>query len=268
MKTYIVDAFTAAPFKGNPAGVCFVEQNLSEVQMLNIATELGFSETAFVKATGKAGTYTIRYFSPKKETPLCGHATLASAKTIFSNTSLEEILFITIENLQLLIKRQGSEIVMEFPVYNTVAATVPPAMLEALGIGPVSNTAFNAEKSIYIVEINNAGWLAALTPDFKALVNTCTNINGVVVTAPANDGEYDFHYRYFWPWSGTDEDPVTGGVQTFLAKYWADKLGKTQLKAFQCSARTGSMRLNVQAGKVWLTGNAVIMLEGDLKVVE
>jgi predicted PhzF superfamily epimerase YddE/YHI9 len=89
-----------------------------------------------------------------------------------------------------------------------------------------------------------------------------------VVTAPANNGEYDFHYRYFWPWSGTDEDPVTGGVQTFLAKYWADKLGKTQLKAFQCSARTGSMRLDVQADKVLLTGNAVIMLEGDLKVVE
>ena len=127
MKSYFVDAFTNEPFKGNPAGVCFLEQELEEEVMLKIAQEFGFSETAFIQKTNKYSTYTIRYFSPKKEIPLCGHATLASAKVIFENTDVNEILFVTSENLELVIKKYNEEIMMEFPVYDTIAATIPPA---------------------------------------------------------------------------------------------------------------------------------------------
>src|ERR1700682_4760077 len=123
MKTYIVDSFTSEHFKGNPAGVCFPEQELSEYQMLHIAQELGCSETAFVVKLGKTDTYTIRYFSPKMEIPLCGHATLASAKVLFKDKEADKIHFITIENLELVAIKHGEEITMEFPVYDTEAAS-------------------------------------------------------------------------------------------------------------------------------------------------
>jgi PhzF family phenazine biosynthesis protein len=264
MKTYIVDAFTKEPFKGNTAAVCFPENNLSEEKMLLIAREFGFSETAFVMQTNEPNNYSIRYFSPKKEIPLCGHATLASAKVIFKATDKNETHFITVENLDLLIRRSDDEVIMEFPVYATAAATVPSSMLEALGIVEVSNTAFSPKNKIIILEISDALLLAKLNPDFDALIKSYNNINGVLVTAPSNNKDFDYHYRYFWPWSGTNEDPVTGGVQTFLAKYWSEKLKKKKMRAFQSSERTGSMNIELQENKVLLAGNAVIILEGNL----
>jgi len=264
MKSYIVDSFTNEPFKGNPAGVCFPEDDISDEKMQSIALEFGLSETAFVKQMNEAGIYAIRYFSPKQEIPLCGHATLAAAKIIFKNNDVNEIHFITSENLDLLIKRWNEEIIMEFPVYDTIDVTVPSEMLEALGLAKVTNTAFSAKNKIILLEINDANRLAQLKPDFAALLNSYKGINGVLVTAPSNNEEYDFHYRYFWPWAGTNEDPVTGGVQTFLAKYWAEKLGKKKMKAFQSSGRTGYMTVELQTEKVLVTGQAVIIFEGNL----
>src|SRR5476649_1744004 len=159
MRSYIVDSFTKEAFKGNPAGVCFPEHPLPDEQMLKIAQEFGLSETAFVRPTDEAGIYDIRYFSPKQEIPLCGHATLASAKVIFQNTGENEIHFITVENLELLIKRRNDEIVMEFPVYDTVAATVPPAMLTALGVTRLVNSALSPKNKILLLEIKDAAVL-------------------------------------------------------------------------------------------------------------
>ena len=264
MKSYFVDAFTNEPFKGNPAGVCFLEQELEEEVMLKIAQEFGFSETAFIQKTNKYSTYTIRYFSPKKEIPLCGHATLASAKVIFENTNVNEILFVTSENLELVIKKYNEEIMMEFPVYDTIAATIPRATLAALGLEKVINTVYSPKNKIIVLEIGDAQLLAGLTPDFDALLNSYENINGILVTARSANEEYDFHYRYFWPWAGTNEDPVTGGVQTFLAKYWAEKLNKKEMKAFQSSQRTGYMTVELRDNKVMIFGKAVIVLEGNL----
>jgi PhzF family phenazine biosynthesis protein len=264
MKTYFVDSFTHEPFKGNPAGVCFVEQALEDEVMLKIAQEFGFSETAFIQKTNQSSWYTIRYFSPKQEIPLCGHATLASAKVLFKETDLNEINFITSENLELVIKKHNDEIVMEFPVYETIAATVPPATLAALGLEKVVNTFYSPKNKIIGLEISDSKLLAKLAPDFDALVHSYDNINGVLVTARSSEAEFDFHYRYFWPWSGTNEDPVTGGVQTFLAKYWAEKLNKKEMKAFQSSQRTGYMTVKLQGNKVMIFGRAVIILEGNL----
>lgn len=155
MKTYLVDSFTKEAFKGNPAGVCFVNQELSDGKMLVIAREFGLSETAFVRETGKPGTYGIRYFSPKKEIPLCGHATLASAKVMFTNTGQNQIHFITREHIDLLIKISGDEIIMEFPVYDTVAANAPLAMLQALGLTETINVAYSAKNKIMLLEIES-----------------------------------------------------------------------------------------------------------------
>ncbi len=266
MKTFIVDSFTKEAFKGNPAGVSFPQQALSADTMQHVAMELGLSETAFVSATDTPGTYSIRYFSPKKEIPLCGHATLAAAKVIFGNSVTDELHFITIQNLDLKIQCKGAEISMEFPVYNTVPVTIPSGMLQALGLDAVLNAVYNEQHKIIMLEISDAAVLQHLQPDFAALTRTHNAINGVLVTAASGDAAYDYHYRYFWPWAGTNEDPVTGGVQTFLSKYWSDKLGKKSLKAFQSSARTGYMQVDITGNKVVLTSQAVVVLEGQLEL--
>jgi PhzF family phenazine biosynthesis protein len=266
MKTYIVDSFTNEHFKGNPAGVCFPEHDISEDKMLHIANELGLSETAFLKQVGKTNSYSIRYFSPKMEIPLCGHATLASAKVLFKDTDAEEIHFNTIENLDLIVTKHGEEITMEFPVYDTEATAVPAAMLEALGLTTVTNAVYSRHNKVIMLEIESPRELAGLHPDFNALIPSHSGIHGVLVTAPSVENGFDYHYRFFWPWAGTNEDPVTGGVQTFLAKYWSEKLNKKSMKAFQSSCRTGYMNVTLKNQKVLLTSRAVIMLEGYLMV--
>jgi PhzF family phenazine biosynthesis protein len=232
--------------------------------MLQIANEIGFSETAFIKKINGDHLYSIRYFSPKKEIALCGHATLASAKIIFEKTQAAAIHFITGENLQLAIEKNGSNIIMEFPVYDTVPLATPQTVLASLGLNDVVHTSYSPKNKIILLEIADTGVLAALKPDFKALLLSYENINGVLVTAPSITDQYDFHYRYFWPWAGTNEDPVTGGVQTFLAKYWANKLNKKKMTAFQSSQRTGFMTVELIADKVLIYGTAVIVFEGEL----
>jgi PhzF family phenazine biosynthesis protein len=264
IRTYFVDSFTTEPFKGNPAGVCILEHDISPEKMLNIAAEIGFSETAFVKKMDGNGLYSIRYFSPKKEIPLCGHATLAAAKIVFEKTLAGAISFITVENLNLTITKSGDSIAMEFPVYDLTPLATPPSVLQALGLEAVVNTFYSPKNKIILLEIADSATLAALKPDFNALIHSYENINGVLVTAASNTTAYDFHYRYFWPWAGTNEDPVTGGVQTFLAKYWSTRLNKTKMKAFQSSQRTGFMTVELIGDKVLIYGTAVIILEGNL----
>jgi PhzF family phenazine biosynthesis protein len=259
MRTFIVDAFTDQPFRGNPAGVCLPETELSEERMLQIAQELGLSETAFV--VGER----IRYFSPKQEIPLCGHATLAAAKVLFATQSLDTVRFLTIQDIELMVTRSGEWLSMTFPLYETRPAEAPVALLAALGIENPLRVVYNDETRILLIEIESTDALRALTPDFALLEKSHTGINGVLVTAQATDG-YDFHSRYFWPWSGTNEDPVTGGTHTFLAPYWATRLRKNRLKSFQSSARTGFMNLELQYGRVLIQGQAVLVLEGRLRV--
>jgi PhzF family phenazine biosynthesis protein len=262
MKVYFVDSFTNEKFKGNPAAVCLPETELDSKTMQSIATEIGFSETAFVKQISD-NVYSIRFFSPKNEIPLCGHATLASSKIIFNTTSFETITFINYENIELFIEKVGNKIKMQFPVYDTEEIDVPQKMTDALGISEISYKRYSPKNKIILIEIESALELANLKPDFTALVNSYTGISGVLVTAVSDNETFDFHYRYFWPWSGTNEDPVTGGVQTFLTKYWVEKLNKTKLNAYQSSLRTGTMSTELLDNKVFILGEAVITLEGE-----
>lgn len=265
MKTFIVDAFTDTPFKGNPAGVCMVESPLGDQRMLEIAQELNLSETAFLHPLKKRGAYSIRYFSPKMEIPLCGHATLASAKVIFSTLGPNEVQFLTSQNLELTAQGSNGKIVMELPVYETRPADAPPALLEALGVKAVRNVAYNEETHILLLELASPDEVAGLEPDFSALLRSHNSINGVLVTASGSDG-FDFHSRYFWPWSGSNEDPVTGGSHTFLAKYWSSRLGKTKMMSFQASKRTGFMAVELKEGKLMIKSQAVIVFEGRLVI--
>jgi PhzF family phenazine biosynthesis protein len=261
MKTYFVDSFTNEKFKGNPAAVCLPDIALEVDTMQKIATEIGFSETAFIKQITD-NTYSIRFFTPKIEIPLCGHATLASSKIIFDTTSFDNINFINCNNVELFIEKVENKIKMQFPVYDMEEIEVPQLMLEALGIFEIVNKKYSPKNKIILLEIKSAFELANLKPDFAALINSYKGINGVLVTAISDSESFDFHYRYFWPWAGTNEDPVTGGIQTFLTKYWATKLNKTKLNAYQSSLRTGTMSTELLQDKVCILGEAVTVLEG------
>jgi len=267
MKTYFVDAFTNQMFKGNPAAVCMVDSSISEGRMQNIATEIGFSETAFVQSI-LPNSYSIRFFTPKKEIPLCGHATLAASKVLFETKPIDQIIFKNIEGLELRIEKAGSKIKMQLPVYETEPTTVPNAMLDALGIMTFIKSRYCPEPGMILIEIAGTDILKNLKPDFVALVKSYSGINGVLVTAKAENEQYDFHYRYFWPWAGTDEDPVTGAVQTFLTKYWADKLHKKELHPYQSSARTGIMNTEFEWDHVFIYGEAVIVMEGEWNIIK
>ena len=264
MKTFLVDSFTNEKFKGNPAGVCITQSELSDTTMQSIATEIGFSETAFLRQLS-SDIYSIRFFTPKKEVPLCGHATLASSKIIFDTTALTQVTFLNCENVELKVGKMEGKIIMQFPVYETEAIQVPQAVLDSLGISKMLNGRYSPKNKIILIEINDTKALANLQPDFDALLRSYSGINGILVTAQSKDAEFDFHYRYFWPWAGTNEDPVTGGVQTFLTKYWAMKLGKNRLNCFQSSARTGMMTTELIGESVLIIGEAVTVFEGEFK---
>jgi PhzF family phenazine biosynthesis protein len=200
------------------------------------------------------------------EIPLCGHATLAAAKVLFEKVNLNDVSFKTDAGLGLAARRVGDQIEMVFPVYDTVPADVPSALLSALGIDAVTNCVYNEETKILLLEISDSATLAKLRPDFRAHVLSYDGINGVVVTSRSDREYYDFHSRYFWSWSGSDEDPVTDGSHTFLAKYWSIRLDKSKMRSFQSSKRTGSMDVSLIGDKLLIKSHAIIVFEGHLVV--
>ena len=266
IKTYIVDAFTDEPFKGNQAGVCVLSNKLSDKEMLAIAKELGFSETAYVIPKKKSGEYIIRFFSPKMEIPLCGHATLAAAKVMFNDQpSLTKICFETMEGRELPIAMIEDKIAMDFPVFSTVPYLTEPKLLAALGLEEVSSSHYNIETKIILLEIDDSAQLEQMAPDFQKLVKSHADINGVLVTTRSERKGFDFESRYFWPWSGTNEDPVTGATHTFLTEFWGRRLGKRKMRSFQCSERTGFMEVELmENGTVCIKGDAIVILSGVL----
>ena len=268
IETYIVDSFTDQPFAGNPAGVCILNEKLSDHQMLSIAKELGLSETAFIIKIDSLNTYSIRYFSPIMEIPLCGHATLAYSKVLFEiHPETHTIHFKNIQNIDLIIRRSGEDIEMRFPIYDTIPKEAPQALINALGVDTIVNSEFNKETNILLLEIESSEELKNLSPDFERLKRSHNSINGVLVTAPSLKINFDFESRYFWPWSGTNEDPVTGGTHTFLAKYWGKRLNKNKMNSYQCSQRTGFMEVELISDEILtIKSQAQIVLKGELRI--
>ncbi len=266
MLTYIVDSFTSQPFTGNPAGVCLLDAVVGDKLMQSIAAELNLSETAFVMDNGD-GTYGIRYFSPIQEIPLCGHATLAASKVLFDRKGVSQLEFRTKEDLMLPTQLKEGKICMQFPSYIVNHAEVPLEMLEALGIENVISVCYNSETNIMMLEVIDATTLCDIEPDFHKLKASHDSIDGVLITAPSDLIEYDFMSRFFWPWSGGDEDPVTGATHTFMAPYWAKKMSKQRLRSYQCSNRGGTIDIElIDDHNLLIKGSAVIVFEGFLHV--
>jgi PhzF family phenazine biosynthesis protein len=257
-----VDAFTLRPFAGNPAAVCVLRESASEQWMRDVAREMNLSETAFLVA--REDGYNLRWFTPAVEVDLCGHATVASAHVLWQDGHLPEgrqARFHTRSGL-LTADRRGDWIELDFPAKIAVAAEAPAELLPALGIGGAKFVGRNAFD--YLVEVDSEETVRALSPDHTALRKV--PVRGVIVTARSSRPEFDFVSRFFAPGVGVDEDPVTGSAHTALGPYWAGILGKSELTAFQASARGGVVKVRVRGDRVLLGGQAVTVMVGELLV--
>jgi PhzF family phenazine biosynthesis protein len=255
---YQVDAFTDQLFKGNPAGVCPLENRLNEQTMQNIAMENNLSETAFF--TGGNGEYNIRWFTPQTEVNLCGHATLGSAHVIFNHIGFKgkEIVFHS-KSGTLWVTKQDEVLYLNFPAEKTSEVKeIPGKLLKSLKETPVE--VHKAEK--YLVVFNNERTIRNLNPDFMLMKEL--EAFGVIVTAPGDN--CDFVSRFFAPRVGINEDPVTGSAHTYLIPYWSRKLGKKKMAAQQLSKRGGSIICEDKGERVLIGGKAVTYLTGEIPI--
>jgi PhzF family phenazine biosynthesis protein len=261
MKLLQVDAFTAERFKGNPAAVCLLDRERDAQWMQDVAAEMNLSETAFVLSRGD-GDYSLRWFTPAVEVALCGHATLASAHALWEERILapaDPARFQTRSGL-LTAQRSGDRIELDFPATREERSDAPSGLLESLGITDpvyVGRNEFD-----YLVEVASEEIVRSLTPDHPQLRKI--PVRGVIITSRATTTEADFISRFFAPGSGIDEDPVTGSAHCCLTPYWSARLGKTEMTAFQASARGGFVYVRLDGDRVKLGGHAVTVTRGEL----
>ncbi len=258
MNIYTVDAFTGKPFGGNPAGVCVLERGMNPKWMQSVAAEMNLSETAFLLKANKG--YMLRWFTPKTEVDLCGHATLASAHLLWEAGLCDddEITFHT-KSGQLGAKRAGRFVELDFPLEMDEETEAPGLLRESLGV-PFKYVGKN--RMDYIVEVEDESAVKNLQPDFALM--KLMSARGVMVTAPSEKNDFDFVSRCFFPALGIDEDPVTGSAHCCMGPYWAKKLGRRELNARQISQRGGELKLSVLDKRILIYGEAVTVIKGEL----
>ncbi len=280
MNIYQVDAFTQEKFKGNPAAVCLLPDGFKaeEQWMQNLAAEMNLSETAFVqksvtsvtteKSIKKGGDgyqqYQLRWFTPKTEVDLCGHATLATAHILWQEGLLEadqKAVFET-RSGQLDVSLNGSLMTMNFPIDKVSECKEPVGLEMALGY-PVLGTYQTAQD--LLVEVADEKTVRQLAPSFQQL--SLLPVRCIIVTARGN--EADFVSRVFGPAVGINEDPVTGSTHCSLAPFWAERLStsnkpKTKMKALQLSQRGGALEIELLDKRVAISGQAVTVFKGEL----
>jgi PhzF family phenazine biosynthesis protein len=255
---YHVDAFTDRLFSGNPAAVCPLESWLPDATMQAIAAENNLSETAFFVRDGD--DYALRWFTPKVEVDLCGHATLASAHVVFQREpSRGSVAFGTAKAGTLRVTRAGEKLAMDFPARPPKPVQAPHGLAAALGKTPKDVLAARDYMAVY----DSPSDVAALTPDFTELGKL--DCFAVIATAPGENG-VDFVSRFFAPAQGVPEDPVTGSSHCTLAPYWGQRLGKTHLEALQISPRVGKLSCTLVNDRVVIAGQAVLYLEGTISI--
>lgn len=261
MKLYQVDAFTKAPFKGNPAGVCIVDNFPDTSIMQAISFEMNLSETAFVE-TGR-GEFHIRYFTPVCEVPLCGHATLASAHILYELGVIQQDNSFTLKarDVDLYISNENSWIKMIFPVYE-LEVLPDRRRLDAI-LGVTSLDAYRSKNGWIVVRVATEKDVLDARPDFEAIRRENT-ADLLAVTAPPFQPQYDFVVRVFCnPECGITEDPVTGSANCILAPYWHRILKKTKFSSKQLSKRTGELEVALADNKVEISGQAVTVFTID-----
>ncbi|WGZ94796.1 MAG: PhzF family phenazine biosynthesis protein [Candidatus Thiothrix putei] len=265
MKTiplFQVDAFTSQPFSGNPAAVCLLDKAADARWMQAVGAEMNLSETAFVWR--EADGFGLRWFTPTVEVDLCGHATLATAHILWQEgwlVSDATARFYTRSGV-LTAQLVGKRIVLDFPATPATTASAPTGLLAALD---VTDAAVFSNHVDYLVLLESEAEVRRIQVDFAAL-KACQVTRGIIVTAAAHGTEYDFVSRFFAPAAGIDEDPVTGSAHCTLAPFWAERLGKNSLQAYQASARGGEVLVEWLGERVLLAGSAVTVFSGTLWV--
>lgn len=254
-----VDAFAKAPFSGNPAAVCILNGPVEDAWMQKLAAEMNLSETAFLFR--EADGFGLRWFTPILEVDLCGHATLAAAHVLWETANLpkEETARFHTKSGLLTAVLKDDWIEMDFPAQAVKPIEPPAGLCSALGAEGVFH---GTDGTDCLVEFVLEADLKKLKPDFTALRGF--PFRGIVVTAPAENPDFDFVSRFFAPSVGIDEDPVTGSAHCTLGPFWSKRLGKTQLMAFQASKRGGVLKVTVKNNRVLLSGQAVTVFSGSL----
>jgi PhzF family phenazine biosynthesis protein len=255
---YQADAFAASLFKGNPAAVVPLTEWLPNELMQQIALENNLSETAFFIPEGDH--FHIRWFTPKAEVKLCGHATLATAHVLFNelNFQEEQIEFNSKSGI-LTVKKVADKLQLDFPADLAQAVEPIPSFAKAFG---VQASATFKGRTDYLLLFDSEEIIQNIAPDFQLLLET--DARGIMVTAKGN--EVDFVSRFFAPAVGVNEDPVTGSAHTTLIPFWANRLNKTELSALQLSARGGQLWCTLSGNRVLIAGKAVTYLRGEIEI--
>lgn len=252
-----IDAFTAVPFAGNPAGVCFLDRERPDSWMQSVAAEMNLSETAFLLPEGDG--YRLRWFTPAAEVRLCGHATLASAHALWETGRLNPdamACFYTLSGL-LTARRTARQIELNFPARPPEPVEIP-GLAEALGVVALAQY---KDADDYMVEVATEAELRSMTPNLAAVKEL--PVRGVIVTTRSTTVGFDFISRFFAPQVGVDEDPVTGSAHCCLTPFWAGKLKKNKLTAYQASPRGGVIHVRLEGDRVVLGGQAVTVFSAN-----
>ena len=256
MKYYVADAFADKLFHGNPAGVCLLDAWPHEETMQNIAAENNLAETAFV--VKREDGYGLRWFTPKAEIDLCGHATLASAFVVtnFLDIGISHMDFHTKSGL-LSVEKTGDLFEMDFPSRKPEKIEAIPAMEEAIGARILET--HQSRDTLLLLESETE--VKNLAPNLS-LVENLPNVFALIVTAKGDS--VDFVSRFFAPGLGVPEDPVTGSAHSTLIPFWAERLDKTKMTARQISKRGGTLYCEDRGDRVKISGKAILYLQGKL----
>jgi PhzF family phenazine biosynthesis protein len=256
---YLVDAFTAEAFAGNPAAVYLLDRWPTDVWLARVAREMNQSETAFLVKNGEG--FDLRWFTPQVEVDLCGHATLASASMLWNTKTAPENLPLefTTRSGMLTAARAGDFIELDFPLLPEEPVAAPEGLAEALGVKPIY---VGKSRHDLIVELDSEAELRAVRVDFGRLAKIVER--GVIVTARSSNAAFDFVSRFFAPAAGIDEDPVTGSAHCVLADFWSKRLNQQSFRAFQASPRGGIVHVRISGARAILAGQAVVVASGEL----
>lgn len=259
-RIFQVDAFTNEPYKGNPAGVMLLSEAKPDEWMRNFAREMNLSETAFLMKLQEK--YLLRWFTPKVEVDLCGHATLASAHVLFSEGLVGNEETIQFESASGILKARYVDgwIELDFPAFEIRTGAVTTEISDAIGFKP--RQIYETDVNL-LVEMNNLDEIRDYLPDFEKLA--LLPYQGLIITCRL-DNEFDFASRYFAPRAGINEDPVTGSTHCSLAPFWAKALEKTHFTAYQASERGGVLKVKLENNRAFIQGQAVTIFEGEVRI--
>jgi PhzF family phenazine biosynthesis protein len=259
---YQIDAFTNFPFKGNPAGVMIMDKQTDSNWMQNIAMEMNLSETAFIIPQNEG--FEIRYFTPTKEVPLCGHATLASAHIIYELgiKKTHETIHFKAKGADLTISKESDWLVMNFPAYQITKIVIHKEFKKLLGFEPIEMYSSLYDWKIALAQTENE--ILQADPKFEEMNRQ--GLGHLMITAKSELNVADFVVRCFAPISGINEDPVTGSAHCALTPLWSEKLGKKEMNSRQLSKRTGNLKVKLIDNRVEIKGQAVTIFKAVLKI--